>query len=168
MSVPRRRTAIRRALTVGAAAVGAWVMVLPPALAGQVEHSTITLQDEPVTWEFDDPCTGIPLRGSALEDAVIRITDRGEQGYQQNTQADGVGDFFDGAGSYVATWTYHVHDGDQFPPDAQGTHVSTFEGRVRYADGHTANWQLGFFKVFEKGDALKRHITHATCGGAKA
>jgi hypothetical protein len=158
-------TTVSKVLRVVVAALGLGALTVPAAVAAPAEQIIIRLVDEPVTWDFDDPCTGEAVSGEGFESGVIRITDLGEQGAHVEINVRGAADFFDSEGTFVGTWTYHLRFGDQLPPDDQGAVHQIAVGPFEYADGHTAIVQVHEHEVFAKGDILKREFFKATCGG---
>jgi hypothetical protein len=158
-------TTMPKLLCLVVAALGLGALTVPAAVAAPAEQIVITLVDEPVTWEFDDPCTGEAVHGEGLESGLIRFTDLGDLGGHIRINVRGVADFFDSEDTFVGAWTYDLRFGDQFPPDDQGAVHQIAVGPFEYADGHTAIVQVHEHEVFAKGDILKREFFKATCGG---
>ena len=149
-----------------------WVAVPAIALAALVAPATVhagaqqvvfDIVDEPVLLEFDDPCSGIPLHGMAVENGIVRVTDLGDRGYHERVDVRGVADLFDEGGEFVGTWTYRLRFLDQFPPDAQGAVVNVAVGPLEYATGETVIVQGHTHEVFGKGDVLKLEFFKTIC-----
>ena len=161
MYVKRCRRSARALLC--ALAVVALGLLVVPAAGASAEQIVITLVDAPNFWEFEDPCTGDPVHGDAVENGVLRVTDLGEQGFHLRVKARGEVDLLDDEDEFVGTWTYDLRVGDQFPPDGQGAFHLIASGPVEYADGSTAKLHVHLHAVFEKGDEVKREFFKAVC-----
>ena len=135
------------------------------AWAGAEQH-VIPVVDEPVTFEFPDPCRGGTLQAEGTETGVIRVTELGDRGHHVRVNLRGTVDLHDEAGIFVGTWTYHLRFLDQFPPGAQGAVMNIAVGPLQYADGSRAIVQGHQHEVFGKGDILKREFFKTVCGGA--
>ncbi len=146
-------------------AVAAWVLVVPAPVAASAEQIVISVVDEPVTFEFPDPCRGGTLNAEGTENGIVRVTDLGDQGHHVRVNVRGVVELYDEAGTLVATWTYHLRFLDQFPPDGQGAVQQISVGPFVYVDGTSAIVQGHEHEVFGKGDVLKREFFKTTCGG---
>ena len=165
---PSRLLDARRWLWHGAVAVLALVaLALPATAAAGAEQIVITLVDEPVPWEFDDPCTGEAVHGLATESGVIRITELGDRGHHDRVNVEGSVVLYDADENVVGTWTYQLVFTDQFPPDGQGAVHFSASGPLAYVDGHTAIVHVFHHHVFGKGDVEKRLRDTAVCGGRK-
>jgi hypothetical protein len=141
-------------------------LIAPANARGAAEQIVIDVVDEPVTFEFPDPCRGGTLDAEGTESGIIRITDLGDQGHHVRVDVRGTVDLFDDAGAFVGTWTYRLRFRDQFPPDAQGAVMQISVGPLQYADGTRAIVQGHEHEVFAKGDILKREFFKTVCGGA--
>jgi hypothetical protein len=143
-----------------------------PAFA-QAEQVVFTLVDEPAPWEFVDPCTGVAVHGTGLENGLIRVTDTTDlgdprAGTHTRVQVNGTADLFDSDDNLVGTWTYRLVNTDQIPPDLQGAVHFTASGPVTYLDGRTAILHVSHHHVFDKGDVEKFPARDtAVCGGGK-
>jgi hypothetical protein len=146
-----------------ALAIFALGMLAVPVAGAGAEQIVIPLVDAPSFWEFDDPCTGDPVHGDAVENGVLRVTDLGDQGFHLRVQARGEVELLDDGDELVGTWTYDLRVGDQFPPDGQGAFHLIASGPVEYADGSTAKLHVHIHAVFEKGDEVKREFFKAVC-----
>ena len=157
---PRR---LRRSLIVITAVAA---LVAPATVRAAAEQIVIPVVDEPVTFEFPDPCRGGVLVAEGTETGIVRSTELGAQGHHVRVNVRGTAELFDDAGNFVGTWTYHLRFLDQFPPGAQGVVVNISVGPVEYADGSRAIVQGHQHEVFGKGDILKREFFKTVCGGA--
>jgi hypothetical protein len=149
-----------RRIAIAALALAALVV---PAAAASAEQIRITLVDEPAFWTLDDPCTGQPLHGEGTESGTIHVVDLGDQGFHARVKVEGSVDLFDDAENFVATFTYRVNFGDQFPPDGQGGLRFWARGPLEYADGTTAMISVLEHQVFDKGDIVKREFLKTHC-----
>jgi hypothetical protein len=155
----------RRARGVAIAALALVALALPVTAGAGAEQFVISLVDEPISYEFPDPCRGGVLAAEGTESGVVRITELGEQGHHVRVDVRGTADLYDGD-TFVGTWTYHLRFGDQFPPGGQGAVHQVSVGPLEYADGQTAIVQGHEHEVFGKDDVLKREFFKTVCGGA--
>ena len=165
-----RRLVSRRGLrgVIFAAVVVAALFVPASSAAAAAEQIVFTLVDEPAPWEFDDPCTGIAVHGTGIENGIVRFTDLGDQGNHARVKVSGTADLFDSDENLVGTWTYRLVFTDQVPPDGQGAVHFTASGPVTYVGGRTAILHVFHHHVFDKGDVEKFPARDtASCGGRK-
>jgi hypothetical protein len=163
------RPSKRRLLTCLMLVAAVWGALGVPAAAAQAEQIVFTLVDEPAPWEFEDPCTGVAVNGTGIENGIVRLTDLGDQGTHERVQVSGTADLFDSeTGNLVGTWTYRLVNTDQIPPDGQGAAHFTASGPVTYVSGRTAILHVFHHHVFDKGDVEKFPARDtAACGGSK-
>jgi hypothetical protein len=159
---PAAPSRLRRIL-VAIAAVAA--LAAPATAQAGAEQLVIPVVDEPVTFEFPDPCRGGTLQAEATESGVIRVTELGDRGHHVRVNLRGTADLYDEAGILVGTWTYHLRFADQLPPGSQGAVMNIAVGPVQYADGSRAIVQGHQHEVFGKGDVLKWEFFKTVCGG---
>ena len=151
------RYAILAILALGALAV-------PVTAAATAEHIVIPIVNQPTPWDpFEDPCTGITVHGTGIENGFVKITELGDRGHHIQLRVDGRVDLMNDADEFVGTWTYRIRFSDQFPPDAQGAVRFQAVGPIEYADGSSAVITLHEHAVFAKGDIEKRTFEKARC-----
>jgi hypothetical protein len=137
------------------------------AVAAPAAQTVFAVIDEPFPWKFTDPCTGVEVHGTAIENGVVRLTDLGEQGSHWRVRVGGTASLFDADNNLVGTWTYRQVYTDQMPPGEQGAAHFTASGRVTYVGGGSAILHVFYHRVFDKGGDEKFPArSTAACGGS--
>jgi hypothetical protein len=163
------KAAKNRSVLFAIASLAVAALILPAAaVSAGAEQIVIPLVNDVVPIEFDDPCTGEAVHGTAIENGFVHITELGDRGHHVRLKVDGVVDLYNEDDDFVGTWTYRLIFTDQFPPGGQGAAHQTATGPLVYADGHTAVVHVYHHHVFAKGDVERKPERNtASCGGRK-
>ena len=138
--------------------------MVPAAAVATAEHIVIPIVNEPTPVDpFTDPCSGIVVHGTGIENGFVKITELGAQGHHVQVRIDGQVDLENAAEAIVGTWTYRIRFSDQFPPGGQGAVSFQAVGPVVYTNGSSAVITLHSHQVFAKGDTEKRAFEKAKC-----